>query len=69
MFSSQRHPDRHYRPPFDEIMHDLGVSDDDLLVNGTDVESIRGRLGDDVEVTSGLYSDLQNAYSGIQIVE
>jgi serine/threonine protein kinase len=63
------HPDRHYRPTFDEITNDLGVSDGELLVNGTDVESICGRLGDDVQITSGVYADLQNAYSGTQVVE
>lgn len=50
-------------------MTELGVDDDDLLVNGPDVEPIRGILGVDVDTSTDLYDDLQNAYKGMEIVK
>jgi ephrin-B len=63
------HPDRHLRPTFDQIVHDFDVGEDELLTNGPNVEAVRGILGDDVATTADLYSDLQNAYSGLSVVK
>ncbi|XP_062503039.1 ephrin type-A receptor 4a-like isoform X2 [Corticium candelabrum] len=59
------HPDHHLRPKFDQIACELGVHDRELLTNGPGVESIRGRLGEDVDTTGDLYDDLQRAYLGM----
>lgn len=65
----KRHPDRHQRPNFDQIVTELDVDDDELLVNGPEVEPILGSLGADVDTTSSLYEDLQNAYTAMEIVK
>ena len=64
-----RHPDRHQRPSFEDIVRELGKSDDELLVNDPSVEEIRGNLGDDMDRAAGLYADLQSAYNGIAITK
>jgi hypothetical protein len=38
-------------------------------MNDSSVEMMKGMLGDDVATTAGLYLDLQNAYSGIAVVQ
>jgi hypothetical protein len=50
-------------------VHDFDVGEDELLTNGPNVEAVRGILGDDVATTADLYSDLQNAYSGLSVVK
>lgn len=60
-----RHPDRHQRPNFDQIVTEFDVDDDELLLNGPHVEPIRGSLGVDVDTNTGLYEDLQYAYKGM----
>lgn len=67
-FDLSRHPDRHQRPSFNQLVTELGAGDGDLLMNGPDVEPIRGSLGVDVDNTD-LYEDLQNAYKGMAIVK
>ena len=64
-YGTLRHPDHHLRPKFDQIACELGVHDRELLTNGPGVESIRGRLGEDVDTTGDLYDDLQRAYLGM----
>jgi serine/threonine protein kinase len=63
------HPDRHQRPSFTNIVHEFRVSDDKLLVNDSNVEAIRGRLGDAVDRDAGMYAHLQSAYDKISIVQ
>ena len=69
LLTNLRHPDRHQRPTFANIVDEFGVPDDRLLVNGSNVETICGNLGDAVDRAVGSYADLQNAYKGTAVVQ
>ena len=58
-----RHPDRHERPSFGNIVQRLQEADEFLLTNRKEEKGIEGKLGDALDASENCYTDLQHIYA------